>query len=429
MNADTTLFCNVNILDGTGAQPYRGDVLVRGNRIERIARAGQTCISQDLAANIVDGGGQTTLMPGLCDAHTHITWNNGTNLHATTALPLEEHLLLTIDNARTYLDCGYTMCVGAASAKERLDVVIRDSINSGRIPGPRLLASGMEIATTGADVNPALTADGVEEVRKTVRSVCKLGVDTVKLSMSGEQITGAALNHETFFTDAEVAVAVEEATRRGARVCAHARNQHSIKLCVKHGVNIIYHASYVDEEALDMLEAAKDRVFVAPGLAWLIMTCYHASDWGITPEAAEKMGYVDELENAIQSMKKMHERGIRVLPGGDYGFAWTPHGTYAKDLEYFVDLLGFTPMETILSATKLGGEILGDPENLGQLREGYFADLLLVDGNPLRDITVLQDRDNLLAIMKDGVFHKAPPIAEARMQRLPRFDHLRVVAA
>ena len=258
----------------------------------------------------------------------------------------------------------------------------------------------------------------------------KLGVDMVKLSMSGEQITGAAKNHETFFTDAEVApVAVEEATRRGARVCAHARNQHSIKLCVKHGVNIIYHASFVDEEALDMLEAAKDRIFVAPGLAWLIMTCYHASDWGITPEAAEKMGYVHELEHAIQSMKKMHQRGIRVLPGGDYGFAWTPHGTYAKDLEYFVDLLGFTPMETIVSATKLGGEIMRDPENLGQLREGYLADLLLVDGDPLRDITILQDRDNLLAIMNDGVFHKTPPIAEPGMRRLPRVDQLGVVAA
>ena len=423
MSQNTTIFTNVNILDGTGAQPFRGEVLVRGQRIEKIVRAGQSWLPRDQASQLVDGGGFATLMPGLCDAHTHITWTNGDSLHATAAMPIEEHLLLTIDNAKTYLDCGYTMCVGAAAAKPRLDVVIRDAINSGRIPGPRMRAAGMEIATTGADVNPSLTADGVEEIRKTVRGVCKLGVDTIKLSLSGEQITGRALNHETFFTQEEVAVAVEEATRRGARVAAHARNQTSIKLCVRNGVNIIYHASFVDEEALDLLEAAKDRVFVAPGLAWLIMTCYHASDWGITPDMARKMGYVHELECAIESMRQMHKRGIRVLPGGDYGFAWTPHGTYAKDLEYFVDLLGFSPMETIVSATKMGGEIMRDPENLGVIREGAFADLLLVDGDPLRDITVLQDCDCLLSIMKDGTFHKAP-----NLERRQKLKPLRIAS-
>ncbi|HWI84746.1 MAG TPA: amidohydrolase family protein [Sphingomonas sp.] len=429
MTETATLFSNVNILDGTGAQPFRGDVLVRGNRIEKIARAEQGALPREAADAVVDGGGSATLMPGLCDAHTHMTWTNGDSLHATTAMPIEEHLLLTIDNARTYLDCGFTMCVGAASAKPRLDVVIRDAVNSGRIPGPRMLASGMEIATTGADVNPSLTADGVDEIRKTVRQVCKLGVNTIKLSLSGEQITGSALNHETFFTDDEVAVAVEEATRRGVRVAAHARNETSIKMCVRHGVNIIYHASFTDEETLDMLEAAKDRVFVAPGFAWLVMTCYHAADWGVSPEAARKMGYYHELECAIESMKKMHKRGIRVLPGGDYGFAWTPHGTYAKDFEYFVDLLGFSPMETIVAATRLGGEIMGDPNNLGLVQEGYLADLLLLDGDPLRDITMLQDRDNLLAIMKDGSFHKAPAAIARRPAAEPAREPVGFVAA
>jgi imidazolonepropionase-like amidohydrolase len=401
----TTLFTDVQILDSTGARPYAGEVLVEGNRIVEVTRQ-KGEISRE-AHRHVNGNG-ATLMSGLCDAHTHITWTNGTSLHATTEMPIEEHLLLTIDNARLYLDCGYTMCVGAASAKPRLDVVIRDYITAGRIAGPRLLASGMEIATTGADVNPCLTADGADEIRKVVRQVCKEGVDTLKLSLSGEQITGRALNHETFFTDDEVRVAVEEATRRGVQVAAHARNAQSIQLCIRNGVNFIYHASFTDDETLDMLEAVKDRVFVAPGIAWLIMTCYHASDWGITPESARAMGYVHELECAVESMKAMHKRGIRVLPGGDYGFAWTPHGTYAKDLEYFVDLLGFSPMETLLSATKLGGQMMGQPEALGQVRNGFLADLLLVDGDPLEDITVLQDRDRILAIMKDGTFHKAP---------------------
>lgn len=407
MNDQATLFTNVNVLDGSGDAPFLGKVLVRGKRIAAVTPQGAEMSADTRGASLVDGGG-ATLMPGLCDAHTHITWNNGVSLHATTEMPIEEHLLLSLDNAKLYLDCGYTMCVGAASAKPRLDVVLRNVINEGRYPGPRLLAAGMEVATTGADVNPSITADGVDEMRKVVRQVCKEGVDTLKLSMSGEQITGKAFNHETFFSDAEVAVAVEEASRRGVRCSAHARNSTSIKLCVRHGVNIIYHASFIDEETLDLLEAAKDRVFVAPGLAWLVMTCHHASNWGVTPQIARDMGYFHELECAIESMKAMKKRGIRVLPGGDYGFAWTPHGTYARDLEYFVDLLGFSPMDTLVASTKLGGEIMHRPNELGLVKEGYLADLLLIDGDPLKDVTIFQDRDNLLAIMKDGSFHKQP---------------------
>lgn len=104
----------------------------------------------------------------------------------------------------------------------------------------------------------------------------------------------------------------------------------------------------------------------------------------------------------------MRKRGIRVLPGGDYGFAWVPHGTNAKDLQYFVDLLGFTPMEAIVSATRMGGEIMDRPHELGLIAPGYLADLLLVDGDPLADISILQDPEKLKAIMLGGQFHKEP---------------------
>jgi imidazolonepropionase-like amidohydrolase len=107
-------------------------------------------------------------------------------------------------------------------------------------------------------------------------------------------------------------------------------------------------------------------------------------------------------------MQAMRKRGIRVLPGGDYGFAWIPHGTNAKDLEHFVDLFGFSPMDALLSTTKLGGQIMGQGHELGQIREGFLADLLLVDGDPLADIRILQDHGRLRAIMKNGVFHKRP---------------------
>jgi imidazolonepropionase-like amidohydrolase len=125
------------------------------------------------------------------------------------------------------------------------------------------------------------------------------------------------------------------------------------------------------------------------------------------------MGLRRELEVAIKNMKDLKKRGVRVLPGGDYGFAWNPNGTNARDIEHFVNLLGFSPMDAILSATKLGGEIMMMGSELGQIKAGYLADLLLVDGNPLANVKILQDAGKLLAIMKDGVFHKTPQVQEA----------------
>ena len=135
---------------------------------------------------------------------------------------------------------------------------------------------------------------------------------------------------------------------------------------------------------------------------------------GIDNRTAKNMGYELELEAAVRSMKAMLKRGIRVLPGGDYGFAWAPHGENAKDLEYFVKYLGMTPMETIISATRWGGQMMMRGKELGEIREGWLADLLLVDGDPLANIAILQDRAKLLAIMKDGEFAKAPEIRSAR---------------
>jgi imidazolonepropionase-like amidohydrolase len=338
-------------------------------------------------------------------------------------MPVEEHTLESARSARKYLDMGYTMCVGAAAAKPRLDVVIRNYINSGKLPGPRYLANGPEIATIGGlgDLNPSHVAaytfveviTGPLEMRRTVRRLLKEGVDLIKLNLSGENLTSLPADH-TPMADDEVSEAVTEARRRpGIRICAHARSAESVKLCVKYGIEMVYHASFIDEEGIDLLAAARDKHFVAPGVAWLYQTCHGASNWGVTPDVARSMGYFRELEACIAGVKRMKERGIRILPGGDYGFAWTPHGTYAKDLAYFVELFDFTPMEAVLSATALGGEIMGRPNELGKVKEGYLADIILVDGDPLADITFLQDPKRIRAVMKDGVFHKKPVLPGA----------------
>ena len=128
--------------------------------------------------------------------------------------------------------------------------------------------------------------------------------------------------------------------------------------------------------------------------------------WGVTAERSQ--AFERELEVSVETVARMRKRGIRVLPGGDYGFTYTPHGTYARDLWLFVKILGFSPMDTIVAATKLGGEIMGRPGELGVVTAGALADLLLVDGDPLADIAILQNRNALRMIMKDGALHKAP---------------------
>lgn len=416
------VFTNVRILDGSGEMPWQGEVHVRGNRIARIARGSRAIPANGLT--VVDGAG-ATLMPGMCEAHTHFAWNDQPSLGSIQKMPVEEHVLWCAHIAERYLDRGFTSCVGAATAKARLDVVTRNAIESGLIKGPRYLAASQEITVAGGLADETLphlpfeelsfgaVVSGPEEMRKCVRMFLKYGVDTIKLNLSGEYLAGIPAEF-TPMTDAEIATAVHEVKLRGKRLAAHARSAESVKQCVRHGIQLIYHASFADEEALDMLEAHKDQHFVAPGIAWLINTSYHAAEYGITPDAAKAMGYHRELEIACETLQKMRKRGIRILPGGDYGFAWIKHGTNAKDLEYFVKYLGFSPMEALMATTKLGGEIMMRPKELGLVKEGYLADLLLVDGDPVANIAVLQDPDRILAVMKDGQFHKTPEVRAGR---------------
>lgn len=422
--ASEVLFTNVRILEASGEYPYTGEVLVHGNRIKQITRGSSRFGASSHSATVIDGMG-ATLMPGMIDAHLHLSWNNAPGIEPIQMMPLEEHMLVTMEMAKVVLDAGFTAGRGAAAAKPRLDVVAKRFINEGRFPGPRYLSAGPEITTVGGlgdsapshipheGLNLGMVVSGPEEVRRVVRTLIKYGVDTIKLNLSGEEITGMGAE-ETPMSEEELTMAVNEARCRNKGLAAHARSAGSIKQCVRHGISYIYHASFADEEALDMLEAAKDRHFVAPGIAWLINTARNAGEWGIKPGSRITELYERELEACIDSMKKMHRRGIRILIGGDYGFAWTPQGSNARDIQYFVEMLGFSPMEAIMSATKLGGEIMGMGHELGLIKEGYLADLLLIDGDPVTDVRMLQDKKRILAIMKDGKFHKAPRINEQR---------------
>jgi imidazolonepropionase-like amidohydrolase len=429
MMAATTnvVFTDARVLDGSGAMPFVADVRVEGNRIAEIVRAGER--RSWSASETVDCGG-ATLMPGLIEPHVHLSFIDQSTPHALSAIPVEEHLLLSLRHARLYLDHGFTSAFSAAATKPRLDVVVRNAIASGEFPGPRLLAASVQFTVTGGvgdlrqlhldpgDAMYTLPCDGPVAFRRAAREACREGVDILKIVPSGDTSTPAIPSARTVMTDDEVAAVAEVARQHERRVAAHARSAESVKMCVRHGVDVIYHATCADDEAKDMLEARKDRVFVAPALSVTWTRLHEAGEYGLPSSDAIRSRIAHDLELTVACMKDLHRRGVRVLPGGDYGFMWNPHGNNARDLAFFVDLLGFTPMQAIVAATRMGGEIMGMADSLGQVREGFLADLLLVDGDPLADVAILQDRDRLLAIMKDGAFHKAPPPDLAQRRRI-----------
>jgi imidazolonepropionase-like amidohydrolase len=425
------LFTNVRVLDGTGTQPFSGSVLVEGKRIRQVGRS--TAAIARSGATVIDGAG-ATLMPGLVEAHTHFSWNDAATLAGIQSMPLEEHVLWCAKVARRYLEAGFTSCLGAACAKPRLDVVIRNAINSGQIPGPRYLAASQEITVPGGlgdetlshlpfpEFSFGVNVNGAEDIRKVVRQFLKYGVDSIKLNLSGDNFVPGANSHTTWMTDAEVAAAAEEVKMRGKRIIVHARSKASIQQALRHGIELIYHASFTDTETLDLMEAARDRIFVAPGIAILYALLNEAEPHGISRETAIGWGYQEEWDAALESLSKMHRRGIRVLPGGDYGFAFTPHCQNARDLEFFVKYLGMTPMEAIRSATVYGGQIMMQGHELGAVREGYLADLLLVDGDPLANLAILRDPQRILAVMKDGRFAKSPTVRSGLGSATPMPD-------
>ena len=409
------LFTNVTILDCTGAEPYPGEVLVEGTRITAVAR-GANQLSRDVG-EVIDGEG-STLMPGLIESHAHLSIDDAADLVQIGMIPPEETTLIAVLNAKLYLDCGITSCISAASAKPRTDVVIRNAINKGQIPGPRLLAASPWLTVTGGlgDMRTqhmpqmssmAITLDGPEEFRRMTRELIREGVDIIKLVISGDTFVPHAPSHSTVMSESEIAAAAEVVHAHGKRMSAHCRSADSVKLAVKHGVKVIYHANFADEEAIDLLEANKDWVFVSPNIGFTATASYAGEKW-FTEEQVQEFGFREELAGAAQGLKELKRRGIRILGGGDYGFFVTPHGENARDIEHLIRYCDFTPMEALLTMTKHGGAAMDLPNELGQIQPGFFADLLLVKGDPLNDPKVLIDRKNLLAVMKNGEFHRRP---------------------
>lgn len=412
------LFKNAMILDGSGSEPFSGDVLLAGDRI--VSVDAQIAAAPGGDTEVINLGGKT-LMPGLVEAHAHISFTNMASLMELVLLPVEEHLLASLCNARLLLDHGFTSLFSAASAKPRLDVVVRNAINAGQFPGPRMLAATQEMTPSGnlGDLDRlhlplaesarfGVICDSPMAFRKACRIAAREGVDTFKVNVSGDRNWShmGAGDEATIMLDDELAEVMTIARGRGKNVAAHATSAESVKMCLRHGVNVIYHAAHIDEEAIDQLEAAKDKVFVGPTIGFPYALLHQGAEHGVSLSDEARAGLAAEIEKASRSMAELRRRGVRVVPGGDYGISCNPIGTNARDLLHFVELFGFSPLQAIVAATKWGAELMGRGDELGQIRESYLADLLIVDGDPLADISLLQRQEKLCVIMKDGQFYK-----------------------
>jgi imidazolonepropionase-like amidohydrolase len=388
---------------------FPGEALVEGNRIAAVARNPERL--DRAGAEVVDCDG-ATLMPGLVESHAHLSWPSSVGrIINAMRLPPEEHLLVTARNARVTLDAGYTAAYSAGSLGPRFEVALRDEIDKGFAPGPRLVASSMERAAANVMGVPKAHDEahgrGPDAMRDFVRKTAKEGVDSIKFLLSSDDGFEPGGGQKLQYTDDEVAAIGETAREEGVWLSCHSQAAEAVKMALRHNFRILYHCSYADDEALDMIEAKKGEVFVAPAPGLLYSRVHEAEEFGITREVAEKMGSVGGLERMQRLYPELRRRGVRVLPGGDYGFPYNPIGRNARDLELFVKLFGYPPAEVLIAATKLGGELMG--MEIGLVARGYLADLLLVDGDPTVDIAILQDVQSLLMIMKDGTYHKPPP--------------------
>jgi imidazolonepropionase-like amidohydrolase len=359
---------------------------------------------------LIDGLGGT-VMPGMVEAHAHLTWPSSIEkAYHEFILPPDEMRVATWRNARVLLESGFTSAYSAGALHATIEVELRNDIAAGRTPGPRLKASTIERSPEGADnveTGSVSHGRGPAAMRDFVARCKQIGIDSVKLVVSGEDALKPGSSQDILYTDEELQAAGAAAREAGVWLAAHTQASQAVKMALRNGVRILYHCTYADSEALDMLISRKDEIFVAPAIGIIVATL-EANPPPHIDMTAMKESARPVIERTSKLIPALRRTGVRVLPGGDYGFPFNPTGLNARDLQHFVDLYGYTPMEALVAATRLGGELIGMADQIGQVKPGYLADLLLIDGDPTRDVRILQDRRRIKMIMQGGRLYKAP---------------------
>jgi imidazolonepropionase-like amidohydrolase len=405
-----TVVRNGSLFDGTGSPAVPQSTVVLKDGLITYAGASATAPATPPDATLIDAR-KGTIMPGLIEAHYHATYFNVAELaDLDVKYPVEYVTLLAAANAKLALECGYTAARSCGSL-HNIDVWLKKAIENDLCPGPRMAAAGREICGSGGlmDWNPdylklgmeglILLVDGPVETRAAVRKLAKDGVEWVKTYPSGDAASPHADHHSLCMTREELDAAVSEAHNYKLKVTGHCRATQGIKNALLAGFDTIEHATFIDTETLDLL--LKRNVPVVPALYFEKASIERGKEFGLPQWVID--GHKETLEGGAESARRILKAGGRLGMGGDYGFAWTPHGEYAKELGFFVHEVGFPPLDTLRCATKIGAEILGREKELGTLEPGKLGDVLVVDGDVVRDIRILEDRSKFIAVLQGGI--------------------------
>jgi imidazolonepropionase-like amidohydrolase len=408
------IFTNANLLDGVNPPQPGSTVVVRDNKIDRVTTqpAGPGPAPGD---RVIDLAGQV-LMPGMFIGHTHIDGgyqqsHHYMDIYARAERPEGVMMARAMHNLKPMLASGITSYIGAA-ASCNLDVQLRMVIEDGLIDGPRITPCSRHLNTTGHDNDMAkwwydmryhpvdVFADGPDEFLKATRTEIVRGAEVVKIfptSGHGGFGRGRGMTHE------EIVAVVTAAHDRGKKVRAHCVWRDAIVECIEIGVDIIDHGDEVDGRCIDLM--VRNDVSWVPSMKFLaFLRSLPPGAPGIPQGEAER-----DWENIRRMLPVANDAGVRILPGDDYGSPMFPHrpGIYGEELALYVNDVGIKPLDVIRWATRNGGEVSGDP--VGEIAEGMLADLVVVNGDPSSDITVLEHADNVTAVMIDGRFVKGDP--------------------
>lgn len=397
------------LIDGSGGEPLEGRaVVVADGRIRAVGRTDEVEWTDEAEVHDVEG---RTIMPGLIDSHTHLTYPADqlrlSVLEMETSIEL--NTLKAARNAANILAMGVTT-IGDGGCRGYIGPAIRDAVSQDVIPGPRVVSAGPILCGTGglgdrlplwleyeSDVALGMLVDGPSEVRAAVRKQIKGGVDWIKVSASGVAGSKYIDAHTEDLTYEELEAAVAEARKFGRRVHAHAHSREAIRACAELGVLSLHSGEFVDEDGLEVMRAS-GTVF-SPTIAWL-----HARTLPEYPLAADA-DFLDEareaFEAATRAVRMAREAGVKLALGTDASHRFWHVPDAVVELEYLV-ALGYSPLEAITCATLRAAEAIGRHDDLGTLEPGKLADILVVEGDPSSDIRILRDKANIVRMLQDG---------------------------
>lgn len=389
------------LIDGTGATLDRATVLVRGTTI--VAAGPSREITIPKGATRINGRG-LTILPGLIDCHVHLCLGAEPDVVATIETESPSYTLLkAARHAKLTLEAGFTT-VRDVGCRDHSIFALARAVTSGVVPGPRIVGAGLAICMIGGHARfIGQEVEGADNVRQAVEAQVAAGAGVIKVIASGGVLTPGTSPDQAQMTMEELTAAVEAARRANKKVAAHAHGSSGMKNAIEAGVHSIEHATLLDEEALTLMK--RHGVYMVPTLSALATTAAGRPGCGIPASALDKAKAMTKRHQG--SFKKALSSGIGIALGTDAGTPFNYHGDNAQELDRMV-ALGMTSMEAILASTSAAARLIGIHDTVGTVRRGMQADLVVIEGNPLRRIDLLRDRSRIMGVMQAGRFVAGP---------------------